>query len=92
VQNPLARVETFDATTLNPATTLNVKIRVPNANGAMAYAEVMMDKTAKGTYPAYSLRNQSCVTYCANVLRAGGVEGVPTTPGAAQKWFIEKLG
>jgi RHS repeat-associated protein len=91
-QNPRAGVETFDAATLDPKTTLNVKIRLPNAGAAMAYAEVMMDKTAKGTYPAYSLRTQSCVTYCAKVLHAGGVEGVPTTPGAAQKWLIEKLG
>ncbi|KPI07015.1 RHS repeat-associated core domain containing protein-containing protein [Actinobacteria bacterium OK074] len=91
-QNPRAGVETFDAATLDPKTTLNVKIRLPNVDGAMAYSEVMMDKTAKGMYPAYSLRSQSCVTYCANVLRAGGVEGVPTTPSAAQRWFIEKLG
>ncbi|WP_460847784.1 RHS repeat-associated core domain-containing protein [Phytohabitans suffuscus] len=84
-------VATFDPADL-PASTINVPIRLPNAGGAMAYSEVMMDKTARGVYPAYSLRTQSCVTYCANVLRAGGVEGVPTTPLEAQRWFFEQLG
>jgi RHS repeat-associated protein len=90
---PRNGVETFDpATRLNPRTTFNVEIPLPNADGALAYAEVMMDKTAQGTYPAYNLRTQSCVTYCANVLRAGGVEGVPTTPLAAQRWLFEQHG
>ncbi|MFY1636231.1 ricin-type beta-trefoil lectin domain protein [Solwaraspora sp. WMMB335] len=91
-QNPRAGVETFDPATLDSKKIINVNIRIPNADAAMAYAEVMMDKTAKGTYPAYSLRTQSCVTYCAKVLQAGGVKGVPTTPGAAQRWFFEQLG
>ncbi|WP_344664585.1 RHS repeat-associated core domain-containing protein [Catenulispora yoronensis] len=93
VKDPRAGVEVFNpATRLDPDQTFNIKIPLPNADGALAYAEVMMEKTAAGTYPSYSLRTQSCVTYCANVLRAGGVEGVPTTPRAAQAWFFEQFG
>jgi RHS repeat-associated protein len=84
-------VETFDPATL-PSTTINVRVPLPNAEGALAYAEVMMDKTAKGKYPAYNLRTQSCVTYCANVLRAGGVQGVPSSPRAAERWLLREHG
>ncbi len=91
-EDPVAGVEEFDpATRLDPSKSFNVKIPLPDANAALAYVEVMMDKTEQGTYPAYSLRSQSCVTYCANVLRAGGVEGVPRTPKAAQEWFFVRL-
>ncbi|MFI8984652.1 DUF6531 domain-containing protein [Streptomyces antimycoticus] len=92
VKNPEAGVETFKVEELNPKTTLNVKIRLPNADGALAYVEVQMLKTERGEYPAYSLRSQSCVTYCAKVLEAGGVKGVPMNPKKAQIWLREQHG
>lgn len=93
VEDPIAGVEFFDpATRLDPKTSFSVKIRLPNVEGSMAYSEVMMYKTEQGTYPGYNLRTQSCVTYCANVLRAGGVEGVPNTPRAAQAWLFAQHG
>ena len=58
----------------------------------MAYAEVMMAKTARGDYPRYDLDTQSCVTYCAQVLEAGGVSDIPTDTMAATAWLFRKHG
>ncbi|GAB3279716.1 hypothetical protein GCM10027589_06440 [Actinocorallia lasiicapitis] len=60
---PRNGVEVFDPATL-PSTTINVRVPLPNPEAAMAYAEVMMDKTARGVYPAYSLGRQSCHLLC----------------------------
>ncbi|MGV9611254.1 DUF6531 domain-containing protein [Nocardia xishanensis] len=69
-------VSTFDPSSLSSGR-LEARLPLTNPEGAMAYAEVMMSKTAAGTYPPYNLGRQSCVSYCAQVLRAGGVD-IPT--------------
>ncbi|MFG1609855.1 polymorphic toxin-type HINT domain-containing protein [Actinoplanes sp. NPDC049265] len=92
VAQPRAGVQKFDLESLDPSKSLSVNVRLPNAGGALAYAEVQMEKTARGTYPSYSLRNQSCLHYCANVLRAGGVEGIPTTMKGIENWLREQHG
>ncbi|MFF4853967.1 RHS repeat-associated core domain-containing protein [Streptomyces rubiginosohelvolus] len=88
---PTNGVATFDPATLSP-TTINVRVPLPNPGGAMAYAEVMMSRTARGTYPAYNLESQSCVTYCAQVLRAGGVSDIPLDTFSATRWLIRRHG
>ena len=54
------------------ATTLTIAL--PNAQAALAYSEGMIGQAAG----PYNLRTNSCLTYCGNVLRAGGVD-VPAT-------------
>jgi hypothetical protein len=75
---------------LHPTQRFDVRIPLPNAKRAVQYAWEEIARTDRGEYPRYSLSRQSCVTYCANVLREGGVNGVPRTPGKAQEWFMEK--
>ncbi|MFJ6943304.1 RHS repeat-associated core domain-containing protein [Streptomyces wuyuanensis] len=91
VNLPRNGVGTFDPATLSP-TVINVKIPLSNPQGAMAYAEVMMEKTLRGAYPAYNLETQSCVTYCAQVLRAGGVSDIPLDTFSATRWLIRRHG
>ncbi|MGW1257535.1 hypothetical protein ACWD5Q_20695 [Streptomyces sp. NPDC002513] len=84
-------MSTFDPATLSP-TTINVRIPLPNPEAAMAYAEVQMAKTARGVYPSYDLEDQSCVTYCAQVLRAGGISDIPLDTNSALRWLIRRHG
>jgi RHS repeat-associated protein len=91
VGNPENGVSTFDPATLSP-TTINVRIPLPNPEAAMAYAEVQMAKTARGVYPSYDLEDQSCVTYCAQVLRAGGISDIPLDTNSALRWLIRRHG
>jgi hypothetical protein len=50
-------------------------IRIPLPNAARAQA---FQKATEGyVFGAYDLQTRSCVTYCLDVLRAGGVEDVP---------------
>lgn len=58
----------------------------------MAFAEVQMAKAARGVYPRYDLDNQSCVTYCAQVLRAGGVSDIPLETMSGIKWLLQAHG
>ncbi|MER6485574.1 polymorphic toxin-type HINT domain-containing protein [Streptomyces virginiae] len=75
-----------------PAITINLKIPLSNPQAAMAYAESAMAKTRRGVYPAYDMPNQACVTYCAQVLEAGGVAGIPKNNHEAQAWLIQRYG
>ncbi|MYV51200.1 hypothetical protein GT042_01450 [Streptomyces sp. SID3212] len=89
--NPSNGVAEFDLAKL-PSTVLNVRIPLPNAEAAMAYAEVQMAKTARGIYPAYDETTQSCVTYCAKVIQAGGVGEIPSETLPATRWLIQRHG
>nr|WP_269432010.1 polymorphic toxin-type HINT domain-containing protein [Saccharothrix sp. ST-888] len=91
VDLPTNGVSTFDPAKLSP-TTINVRIPLPNPEGAMAFAEVQMAKAARGVYPRYDLDNQSCVTYCAQVLRAGGVSDIPLETMSGIKWLLQAHG
>ncbi|MFD9082463.1 polymorphic toxin-type HINT domain-containing protein [Streptomyces erythrochromogenes] len=75
-----------------PAITINLKIPLSNPQAAMAYADSAMAKTRRGVYPAYDMPNQACVTYCAQVLEAGGVAGIPKNNHEAQAWLIQRYG
>ncbi|MFF4261406.1 polymorphic toxin-type HINT domain-containing protein [Streptomyces virginiae] len=84
-------VRHFKPETLSPFT-INVRVELPRVQGALSYIETQISRTAKGTYPPYSLGRQSCVTYCMNVLEAGGIEGLPKTTGRATDWLREHHG
>lgn len=62
-----------------------VKIRLPNARRAQAYQRA----TEGHTFGPYDLESQGCVTYCANVLRAGGVEVPEGGTFALTRWLFE---
>ncbi|MFB8121893.1 polymorphic toxin-type HINT domain-containing protein [Streptomyces bacillaris] len=89
--NPNNGVTEFTPADL-PAITINLKIPLPNPQAAMAYAESAMAKTQRGVYPAYDMPNQACVTYCAQVLEAGGVTGIPKNNHEAQAWLLQRYG
>ncbi len=89
--NPDNGVTEFTAAEL-PAITINLRISLPNPQAAMAYAESAMAKTQRGVYPAYDMPNQACVTYCAQVLEAGGIAGIPKNNHEAQAWLIQRYG
>jgi hypothetical protein len=58
--------------------TNSIMIPLPNGPAALNFAKGMVGRDTG----QYSLRFNSCLTYCGSVLRAGGVPGVPeTTPG-----------
>ncbi|MFD7730990.1 polymorphic toxin-type HINT domain-containing protein [Kitasatospora phosalacinea] len=60
------------------ASARSVTFDLPNPGGAMAYSEVMLERAAGGyDFGVYDETTQTCFHYCAEVLRAGGVEGVP---------------
>lgn len=62
-----------------------VKIRLPNARRAQAYQRA----TEGHTFGPYDFESQSCVTYCANVLRAGGAEVPEGGTLATTRWLFE---
>jgi RHS repeat-associated protein len=77
----------------DPANTVTNTVRIPLSRPQAAFAQIetAMSQTRRGVYPDYELRGQSCVTYCAQVLRAGGVEDAPLATVAFEKW-IRKYG
>ncbi|WJK42519.1 RHS repeat-associated core domain-containing protein [Solwaraspora sp. WMMA2056] len=53
-------------------------VHLPNPGGAFAYQEVQLDKAARGfDFGMYDETYRTCFHYCARVLEAGGVQGVP---------------
>lgn len=80
-------VATFDSADV-PSSAIKIRVPLSRPQAAMAYAEVMMDKTVRRVYPAYDLDTKSCVTYCAQVLRAGGVADIPTDTMGATRWLF----
>ncbi|WP_162238937.1 RHS repeat-associated core domain-containing protein [Methylobacterium sp. Leaf85] len=52
----------------------SVVVALPNGSAAMNFA-----RNSIGTGAPYNLSTNSCVTYCGQVLGAGGVQGVPGT-------------
>ncbi|MFF2549628.1 DUF6531 domain-containing protein [Nocardia sp. NPDC058058] len=83
-------VDRFEPGMLSPET-IHVRVLLDNPGAAMAYAETMMSKTERGLYPRYHLFTQSCVTYCAQVLRAGGVD-IPTNTRPGTAWLLKHHG
>ncbi|GIG65921.1 RHS repeat-associated core domain-containing protein [Phytomonospora endophytica] len=65
----------------------HITVALPNANGALAFIETMISRSGKGKYPAYDPQEQSCVTFCMQVLRAGGIPDVPTNTIAGTTWL-----
>ncbi|MEV6066814.1 DUF6531 domain-containing protein [Nocardia sp. NPDC052001] len=87
-QSPSSGIAAFDSGILSPLT-MHIHIPLPEPGIALSYAEVMMDVTGRGRYPMYDLDRQSCITYCAQVLRAGGIKDIPVEPTSeAIKWLI----
>ncbi len=71
---------------------INLKVPLPNPGGEFSYAEVAMTKTERGVYPPYSLPDQGCASYCAQVLQAGGISEIPVNNDEAQAWLIANYG
>ncbi|WP_372410409.1 RHS repeat-associated core domain-containing protein [Streptomyces luteireticuli] len=69
-------------------TTIKVRIPLPNAGGALAYQEVKLGKNLG----RYDLDTRSCVTYCAEVLQAGGVTDLPDMTSSLEltKYLIRR--
>jgi hypothetical protein len=69
---------------------INVRIPLPNASRARSYQDVTLGQDLG----AYDEATRSCVTYCAEVLRAGGVQGIPMEEGSWEitKWLIRQHG
>ncbi|MFE6522272.1 RHS repeat-associated core domain-containing protein [Streptomyces sp. NPDC057794] len=69
---------------------IDVRIPLPNASRARSYQDVTLGQDLG----AYDEATRSCVTYCAEVLRAGGVQGIPIEEGsiAITKWLIRQHG
>ncbi|MBV2155147.1 ricin-type beta-trefoil lectin domain protein [Kitasatospora sp. SUK 42] len=89
--SPSNGVEHFEVSQL-PAITINVRVPLPRPGGARAAIESAMYKTERGVYPAYSLPEQGCMSYCAGVLRAGGISDIPTHNDEAQAWLLARFG
>ncbi|WP_405087575.1 RHS repeat-associated core domain-containing protein [Microbispora sp. NBC_01389] len=62
-----------------------IEIPLPRAGGALAAQEVYQ---ARGVLGLYDLERKSCLTYCGDILRAGGVEGVPKTTSGILSWLF----
>jgi hypothetical protein len=54
--------------------TAMLTLNLPNANAALSYSQSMIGQNTG----LYNLGTNSCITYCGNVLRAGGLN-VPNT-------------
>lgn len=67
--------------------TSSVQVSLPNAQAALEYQQSMIG-AATGRYNAMT---NSCLTHCANVLSAGGGEGVPTSsPFEVLDWLAKQ--
>ncbi|MFG2976130.1 hypothetical protein ACGFYY_24520 [Streptomyces sp. NPDC048331] len=84
-------VEAFNPSDL-PAITLRLNISLPFAGRARMFVENALFKTGEGRWPPYSLPDQGCVTYCAQVLEAGGLDGIPLDNDEAQSWLMARYG
>ncbi|MFJ8473186.1 polymorphic toxin-type HINT domain-containing protein [Kitasatospora sp. NPDC094011] len=89
--SPSNGVAHFEVSQLPPIT-INVKVPLSRPGGARAAIESAMYKTERGDYPAYGLPDQGCMSYCARVLRAGGVSEIPTHNDEAQAWLLARFG
>jgi RHS repeat-associated protein len=69
---------------------VDVRIPLPNASRARSYQDVTLGRDLG----AYDEATRSCITYCAEVLRAGGVQGIPIEEGslAITRWLIKMHG
>ncbi|WP_331725702.1 polymorphic toxin-type HINT domain-containing protein (plasmid) [Streptomyces xanthophaeus] len=64
-------------------TVFSIRIPLPDARGAMMHQM----RTEGDVFGAYDFDTRSCVTYCVEVLRAGGVTGIPDDTIAATRWL-----
>jgi hypothetical protein len=69
---------------------VDVRIPLPNASRARSYQDVTLGQDLG----AYDEASRSCITYCAEVLRAGGVQGIPIEEGslAITRWLLRQHG
>ncbi|MCQ9136304.1 polymorphic toxin-type HINT domain-containing protein, partial [Streptomyces hilarionis] len=69
-------------------TTIRVQISLPNPGGALAFQEVTLGRNLG----RYNVDSRSCVTYCAEVLRAGGVTDLPDMSSSIEltKYLIRR--
>ncbi|MFG3044351.1 RHS repeat-associated core domain-containing protein [Streptomyces sp. NPDC048241] len=69
---------------------LDVRVPLPNASRARSYQDVTLGQDLG----AYDQHSRSCITYCAEVLKQGGVEGIPIEEGsnAITRWLIRLHG
>ncbi|MFJ8002532.1 RHS repeat-associated core domain-containing protein [Streptomyces sp. NPDC096310] len=69
---------------------LDVRIPLPNASRARSWQDVTLGQDLG----AYDEAARSCITYCAEVLRAGGVQGIPIGEGSLEitKWLLRQHG
>ncbi|MEU1868548.1 polymorphic toxin-type HINT domain-containing protein [Streptomyces sp. NPDC019793] len=69
-------------------TTIRVRIPLPNPGGALAFQEVTLGRNLG----RYNVDSRSCVTYCAEVLRAGGVTDLPDMSSSIEltKYLIRR--
>ncbi|MFE0824140.1 RHS repeat-associated core domain-containing protein [Streptomyces sp. NPDC058847] len=69
---------------------LDVRIPLPNASRARSYQDVTLGQDLG----AYDEATRSCITYCAEVLRQGGVGGIPIQEGSLEitKWLLRQHG
>jgi hypothetical protein len=63
--------------------TNSVQLTLPNGPAAQAYQRSMIGRPTG----IYSGANNNCLGHCGNVLRAGGVEGVPNGPFDFLEWL-----
>jgi len=86
VEKPEAGVRYFDESDL-PLTTVNVKLSIPFPERAIEFIKMRVEDTELGGYPRYDMPDQACVTYCAQVLRHGGISEIPANNDDAQAWL-----
>jgi hypothetical protein len=72
----------------SPKESFHVPVELPDDQGALDFIQGRLDDTAAGAYPMYTLGRQSCVSYCAQVLQAGGVS-IPRSTKSALDWLME---
>jgi RHS repeat-associated protein len=80
------------STTIAEATTVGVtraiEVALPDARAALQYQRSVLG-TATGEY---NLATNSCLTHCGDVLRAGGVFGVPSDTRGIIRWLRSVFG
>ncbi|MGA5343930.1 polymorphic toxin-type HINT domain-containing protein [Streptomyces variabilis] len=69
---------------------VDVRIPLPNASRARSYQDVTLGQDLG----AYDEATRSCITYCAEVLKQGGVKGIPIEEGSLEvtKWLLRQHG
>lgn len=69
---------------------LDVRILLPNASRARSFQDVTLGRDLG----AYDETNRSCITYCAEVLQQGRVQGIPIDEGsiAITRWLVRRHG